>query len=254
MNPRKEPEYRVLHGPEGLLPPAAASMGIPLPEKGEGLLEGRIVPDDRVFEEAARKLLTRQNPTLFPGPMVLWAWTDHTAEKAEAVYEIANEIPGCRIIPMPDYRPIYPKIDPEAVINPCHPNLTIWHNRIEACIFVGVHCHFANITLKMVRAGTNCWTIALCAEAGHEDAMASVPRCGVEELYKMRDALRKVKQEGLTPLYQGLGILPSGWAQRQALAGQFAAPKPLSEEEMVEAGVVPEFGHELEKGLDENEE
>jgi hypothetical protein len=254
MKPKKEPTYRVLHGPEGLLPPAAAIMGIGLPEKGEGLLEGRIVPENAAFEEAARKLLTRQNPTIFPGPMVLWAWTDHTAEKAQAVYDIAQEIPGSRIIPMPDYRPIYPKIDPEAVINPCHPNLTIWHNRIEACIFVGVHCHFANITLKMVRAGTNCWTIALCAEAGHEDAMASVPQCGVEELHKMRDALRKVKREGLKPLYEGKGIIPSGWAQVEALSGRFAAPKPLSEEEMVEAAVTPQFGHELEKGLDENEE
>lgn len=254
MKPTKEPTYQVLHGPEGFLPPAAAAMGIVLPEKGEGLLEGRIQPEEVVYLEAARKLLTRNNPTLFPGPMVLWSWTEHTSEKAQAVFDIAQEIPGVRIIPMPDYRPIYPKIDPEAVINPCHPNLTIWHNKIQACIFVGVHCHFANVSLKMVRAGTDCWTIALCAEAGHEDAMASIPHCGVEELYKMRDALQKVKRDGLKPRYEGMGLIPSGWAQRAALDGRFAGSKPLSEEEMVQAGVKPEFGHDLEQGLDENEE
>jgi hypothetical protein len=111
-------------------------------------------------------MLTRRNPTIFPGPLVVWGWTKHTQEKASVVLELAAEIPGVKIIPMPDYRPIYPKIDPEAVINPCHPNLTIWHNKIETCIFVGVHCHFASVTLKMVRAGTNCYTVALCAEAG----------------------------------------------------------------------------------------
>ena len=78
------------------------------------------------------------------------------------------------IIPMPDYRPKYPKIDPEEVINPNHPNLTIWGNKIEACIFIGVHCHYANLTLKMIRAGTNCCTMAICAEQGHEDAMLTI--------------------------------------------------------------------------------
>ena len=102
--------------------------------------------------------------------MVLWAWNEHAIEKAKATLEIAAQIPNVMIIPMPDYRPKYPKIDPEEVINPNHPNLTIWGNKIEACIFIGVHCHYANLTLKMIRAGTNCCTMAICAEQGHEDA------------------------------------------------------------------------------------
>src|SRR2546426_3851408 len=32
--------------------------------------------------------------------------------------EIAAQIPNVLIIPMPDYRPKYPKVDPEEVINP----------------------------------------------------------------------------------------------------------------------------------------
>jgi hypothetical protein len=251
MNLSKEPAYRVVPGPEGLLPPAAAVMGIHLPEEGEGLVEGKIVSESEALEAAAIAMLTRKNPTLFPGPMMLWGWTEHTREKAAPFFEVAHEIPGVRIIPMPDYRPIYPKIDPEAVINPCHPNLTIWHNKIEACIFIGVHCHFANITLKMIRAGTNCYTIALCAEAGHEDAMASVPQFGAEKIIRFRDALRRVKKNGIKPLYEGKGIIPSGWAQIAGLTGVDIS-KP--EEEMVPAGAQAEFGHDLEKGLDENEE
>ena len=246
-----EPIYQVVPGPEGLLPPAAAIMGIRLPEEGEGLIEGRIVTENEALEAAAIAMLTRKNPTLFPGPMMLWGWTEHTREKAGPFFEVAHEIPGVRIIPMPDYRPIYPKIDPEAVINPCHPNLTIWHNKIEACIFIGVHCHFANITLKMIRAGTNCYTIALCAEAGHEDAMASVPQFGAEKIIRFRDALRRVKKNGIKPLYEGKGIIPSGWAQ---IAGLTGADISKPEEEMVPAGAQGDFGHELEKGLDENEE
>ncbi|MFY9270700.1 MAG: carbon monoxide dehydrogenase beta subunit family protein [Candidatus Manganitrophaceae bacterium] len=251
MKQMTEPVYRVLPGPEGLLPPAAAIMGIHLPEEGEGLLEGTIVSEAEAIEAAAKAMLTRKNPTLFPGPLMLWGWNDHTREKADPFFEMAREIPGVRIIPMPDYRPIYPKIDPEAVINPCHPNLTIWHNKIEACVFIGVHCHFANITLKMIRAGTNCYTIALCAEAGHEDAMASVPHFSADKIRKFTDALRRLKKSGVKPLYEGKGIIPSGWAQVAGLTGA-AITAPV--QEMVEAGVHGEFSHDLEKGLDENEE
>lgn len=243
--------YSVVAGPEGLLPPAAALMGITLPEEGDGLVEGRIVSEADTMRAAAKALLTRKNPTLFPGPLMLWGWDEHTREKTAPFFEMAAEIPGVRIIPMPDYRPIYPKIDPEAVINPCHPNLTIWHNKIEACVFIGVHCHYANITLKMVRAGTNCYTIALCAEAGHEDAMASVPNFDAEKLVRFRDALRQVKKEGVKPLYAGQGIIPSGWVQ---VAGLTGADVSKPDENASFDDLSTEFAHELASGLDENEE
>lgn len=241
--------YAVLPGPEGLLPPSASIMGVILPEEGEGLLEGRIVSEQESMEAAAIAMLTRKNPTLFPGPLMIWGWTEHTREKSSPFFEIAHEIPGVRIIPMPDYRPIYPKIDPEAVINPCHPNLTIWHNKIEACILVGVHCHFANVTLKMIRAGTNCYTIALCAEAGHEDAMSSIPNVDAEKLYRFAEALRRVKRNGVKPLYEGHGIIPSGWAQQAHLSG-VDIERPQEHASLVGHGL----SHELERGLDENEE
>jgi hypothetical protein len=215
--------YRVVPGPAGILPPAAACCGVTLPEKGQGLVEGTLMPEKDTLEVMARELLTRQNPTIFPGPLVLWAWREGVAAKAAAVLELAAEIPGVRIIPMPDYRPIYPKIDPEAVINPCHPNLTIWHNKIEVCVFIGVHCHFANITLKMIRAGTNCYTITLCHAAGHEDSMASLPFADASQVRALTDAIRKQKREGLRPRYAdtpGIQLTAAQAALRQGLTWQ----------------------------------
>jgi CO dehydrogenase beta subunit/acetyl-CoA synthase epsilon subunit len=97
------------------------------------------------------------------------------------------------LIPMPDYRPKYPKINPEVEINPNHPNLTIWHNKIDACIFVGVHCHQANLSLKIIRGGTNCYTMAMCAQAGHEDACLSFRDLTVEKIMHFAEWVKKLK-------------------------------------------------------------
>ena len=167
-------EAIVAPGPQGFHPPSAAELGVLTPETGRGLKFGHVVEEEVAMEAMARAMLTRKNATIFPGPLVLWNWNDHAADKAKAVLELAAQLPDVLVIPMPDYRPKYPKVEPEEVINPNHPNLTIWGNKIEACIFIGVHCHYANLTLKMIRAGTNCWTSAICAEQGHEDAMFTV--------------------------------------------------------------------------------
>jgi hypothetical protein len=207
-----EKDRIIVPGPAGFMPPSAAQLGVSLPKSNNGIAYGHHVPEDLVIEEIARKMLTSPNATIFPGPMVLWAWNEHAVEKALAVLEIAAQIPGVLIIPMPDYRPKYPKVDPEEVINPNHPNLTIWGNKIEACIFVGVHCHYANLTLKMIRAGTNCCTAALCAEQGHEDAMLSVHDMDAAKLRKVAQITKRVREElgialpseGKTVRYTGL--------------------------------------------------
>jgi len=188
--------YEVKAGPISFLPPAAASMGNVLPDPGEAHIEGRIVPEEEAYEYCARKILAAKVPTIFPGPLVLWKWNDHVAEKAKAIRELANEAP-MRLIPMADYRPKYPKIDAAVEINPNHPNLTIWHNKIDACIFVGVHCHQANLALKMIRAATNCYTMAMCAQAGHEDACLSFRDASVEKIKKITAAVKKLKSEGV---------------------------------------------------------
>lgn len=186
-------EYKVTAGPEGYLPPAAASMGVVLPDKGEALVEGSIVLEEEAMKKIAEKLLSAKNPTFFPGPLILWAWNEKAVEKAKAVKELA-EVIGAKIIPMPDYRPKYPMINPEEEINPNHPNLTIWHNKIDVCVFVGVHCHYANLALKLIRGGTNCYTIALCGNYGHEDAMITLRDVHAEEVRELTEVIKSIKK------------------------------------------------------------
>ncbi|MEE8207163.1 MAG: carbon monoxide dehydrogenase beta subunit family protein [Nitrospinaceae bacterium] len=194
-------EYQVLPGPEAYLPPSAASMGIVLPDPGQAHIEGRIVDEAEAMEYCARKFLEAKVPTIFPGPLVLWKWNEKAAKKAKAIRKLAIEIPA-RIIPMTDYRPKYPKIDPEVEINPNHPNLTIWHNKIDVCMFVGVHCHQANLALKIIRGGAECYTVAMCAQAGHEDACLSFRDATPEKIDQLTEAIKKLKKEGV----KGQGI------------------------------------------------
>ncbi|UCD10840.1 MAG: carbon monoxide dehydrogenase [Nitrospinaceae bacterium] len=189
-------QYQVKAGPEAFLAPAAASMGIVLPDPGEAHIEGRIVPEEEAYEYAARKFLEAKVPTIFPGPLVLWKWNENAAAKAAAIRKLAEAIPA-RLIPMADYRPKYPKIEPAVEINPNHPNLTIWYNKIDVCIFVGVHCHQANLALKIIRGGTDCYTMAMCAQAGHEDACLSFRDATVEKIQKLQEAVEKLKKQGV---------------------------------------------------------
>ncbi len=185
--------YRVLPGPEGFLSPAAATLGVILPDPGEGLVEGGIVSEDQAIETAARKLLSAKNPTLFPGPAVLWDWKPVASELASSVKRLADAIPA-NIIPMADYRPKYPRINPEIEINPNHPNLTIWHNKIDVCLFIGVHCHQANIALKLIRAGTSCYTIAMCSFCGDDEANITVRDITPNTMERLISAVLKLKK------------------------------------------------------------
>ena len=196
--PMETEKYKVMPGPEGFLSPSAACSGIVLPDPGQGHVYGEIVSEDKALVAAAKALLKAKVPTIFPGPLILWEWNEHVPEKAKCLRALYEELkkykPTALLIPMPDYRPKYPKINPEVEINPNHPNLTIWHNKIDACIFIGVHCHQANLSLKIIRGGTDCFTIALCAQAGHEDAMVSVRDNDVEQINKLRAILKKIAQ------------------------------------------------------------
>ena len=107
-------------------------------------------------------------------------------QKAKAIREMADALPA-RLIPMADYRPKYPN----------HPNLTIWHNKIDVCVFIGVHCHQANLALKIIRGGTDCYTIAFCAQAGHEDACLSFRDINLEKIEKLTATIERLKKEGV---------------------------------------------------------
>jgi len=186
---------KITVGPVGYMPQSAPSMGVELSPEGQALLYGNIVSEEEAMRDAAKALLTMDNPTIFPGPQVLWDWREDVADKSAAILDLASEIPGCKIIPMPDYRPKYPKIDVKAEINPNHPNLTILDNKIKACVFIGVHCHYANLTLRMIRAGTSCYTVAMCAMMGHEEAMASIRDVHADSIEKFKDVVIAVRNE-----------------------------------------------------------
>ena len=232
-------------GPGEILPPAAASLATRFPVPGEGWLEGEITPEDVLIRAIAEKLLVGRNPTFFPGPLLLWGWNEATRIRASAALELVAEIPGIRIIPMPDYRPIYPKIDPEAVINPCHPNLTIWHNKIEVGLFMDAHCHYVNVMMKIIRGGTNCYTIAICANDTHEDAIASLGWVDLDKLARLRQAIVALRDSGK--------IVP--WALTAAGKAELAeqAKRRASARQEVQA-TLERWEHELVAGLDENEE
>ncbi len=188
------PERIIDVGPAGFHPPSAMELGVTHPESGGGLLYGRHAPQDDVIAEAARQLYTRKNPTIFHGPLYVWAWHAEWIAKGQAMLRLAAEIPNVMIIPMPDYRPKYPKIDPEEGINPNHPNLTIWGNKIEVALFIGIHCHYANLALRMVRAGTNCVTIAFCHDI-HEDAMLSIQDLDVKQMDHIIEIFKTVRKD-----------------------------------------------------------
>lgn len=189
----KAANMKLVVGPEGYLPLAASARGVVGPSKGEGLVMGRIVPEQEAIDEAARRLMQARNPTIFPGPLVLWGWNAQALRESKVVKALADAIPA-KMIPMADYRPKYPKIIPEQEINPNHPNLTIWKNKIDVCLFVGVHCHQSNIALKIIRGGTDCFTIALCTFNGDDEAHITIRDLTAETIQRIVDAVKRLKQ------------------------------------------------------------
>src|SRR5262249_56199607 len=112
-------QYRVLPGPEHFLPPAAASMGIYLPNPGEAHINGVIVSEEKAYEEAARQFLMAKVPTIFPGPLVLWAWNEKAAKKATAIRHLYNTLKECLqpgqtaiLLPIPHSQPNSPQLNP----------------------------------------------------------------------------------------------------------------------------------------------
>lgn len=184
--------YEMTLGPEGYLPPSVSERGVIGPSKGEGLVMGKRVPEQAAIDEAARRLLHAKNPTIFPGPLVLWAWNEQAIRESRVVKALADAVPA-KLIPMADYRPKYPKIIPEQEINPNHPNLTILKNKIDVCLFVGVHCHQSNIALKIIRGGSDCFTIALCTFNGDDEAHLTIRDLTADTIQRIIDSVYRQK-------------------------------------------------------------
>ena len=58
------------------------------------------------METAAKQLLGAKVPTIFPGPLVLWAWNEKAAKKAKAIRHLYETIKGKRFaLPTSDAYP-----------------------------------------------------------------------------------------------------------------------------------------------------
>ena len=66
-----ELERIVEPGPAGFHPPSAAELGVLPPMPNNGLTFGHEVSEEKALEEMAKAMFTRQNATIFPGPLVL---------------------------------------------------------------------------------------------------------------------------------------------------------------------------------------
>jgi len=187
-----EQKYKLTAGPEGYLAPAAALMGVESPDAGYALSGGGIVPESEALALIAEKLAAAKKPAVCPGPLLLWHWSDSVPAKAAAVRAMAQAC-GAKLLPMPDYRAKSPRINPETEINPNHPSLTIQHNGIDVCLFAGMHLHFANMALRLIRGATNCYTIALSDTAAIDEAILSVRDVDVRKIEVITKRIKGLK-------------------------------------------------------------
>jgi hypothetical protein len=51
--------------------------------------------------------------------------------------------------------------------------------------------------LKIIRGGTDCYTIALCGEVGHEEAVVTLRDVSAEKIEKLTETIKSVKRERL---------------------------------------------------------
>jgi thiamine pyrophosphate-dependent acetolactate synthase large subunit-like protein len=182
----KDNRYQELLSPEPL-------SQVPHPEVGKALVEERSVPEEEALLQIADKLLNAKKPVIFtPGRVILWAWGDGAVNKAKVLRELAKAA-GAEILPIMDIRPAYPTMRTAVEINPYHGDLIIGHNKYDVSVFVGIDCPYADVALKIIRDGTECYTIALCGHKGHVDAKITLRDTGLTKIRKLIEIINKMK-------------------------------------------------------------
>jgi len=181
-------KYRVLPGPEAYLAPAAAVMGAVLPDAGGAFVEGDVVPEDGAVELIAGKLAGAKNAVICPGPLMMWQWDGSAGHRAAALRELAA-VCGAAIRPITDYKPK----NPQAEMNLFHPNVMVINDEIDVCLFAGVHYHYLNVALRMMRGGTACYTIALCDYAASDEAMISLRDVDAAKIKSITEKVKTLK-------------------------------------------------------------
>jgi len=177
-----------------LLSPEAVSK-MPHPEAGKALLKDKIVSEEEALQEIAEIVLNAKNPVIFtPARVLLWTWEDGAPEKAKVLRKLAKAI-GAEILPILDLRPDYPQMRTAVEINPYHGDLVIGHNKYDLAIFMGIDCPYADVALKIIKDGTDIYTIALCAKLGHVDATLTLCKAGLEKIEELIEVITRTNEE-----------------------------------------------------------
>lgn len=164
------------------------------PGEGKAIVEEEEVSEEQALFKIAEKSLNAKKPVLFvPARIMLWTWEEGAPEKAKVLRKLAAAI-GAEILPVYDIRPAYPMMRTAVEINPYHGDLIIGHNKYDVSIFMGVHCPYADVALKMIRDGTKCYTIALCGHFGHVDADITLRDAGLKKLERLLEIIDKMKR------------------------------------------------------------
>jgi CO dehydrogenase/acetyl-CoA synthase epsilon subunit len=181
-------DYRWMVGPEPV-------SQMTHPEKETALVEGTMVPVEEALDKIVEKVSQAKKPVMVvPARMVLWHWEEAPPERAKIIRDLAAAM-GAEIRPIYDIRPPYPMTRTACEINPYHGDLVIAHENYDVAVFYGVECLYADVALKIIDLGTECYTIALCGKIGHVDASITLRDTGLERLKKIAAMFRDKKTE-----------------------------------------------------------
>ncbi len=187
MRERQKEDYRWLVGPD----PVAQ---LAHPEKEMALADGEVVPTEDALIKIAQRILQAKKPVVFvPARIILWSLDEDAPKKAKALRELAEAM-GAEIRPIFDLRPQYPIARTAVEINPYHGDLVIAHENYDVAVFYGVDCPYADVALKIISQGTECYTIALCGKHGHVDASITLRDIGIDRIEKLTVIIRDLRQ------------------------------------------------------------
>lgn len=98
----------------------------------------------------------------------------------------------------------------------------------------------------MIRAGTNCWTSAICAEQGHEDAMFTVRDSDATKIRRVAAVFKRVREEmGIKLPESGNNVRFTGLQSKVHGGKTHTNPLDFSIESPVD-GNAEAFGHKAE--------
>ncbi|MBT9160308.1 MAG: hypothetical protein DDT26_01585 [Dehalococcoidia bacterium] len=167
---------------------------MPHPEKGKAIVEEQVVQEKEAWKKIAEVLLNAKKPVIIsPARIILWTWEEGAPEKARVIRDLAAAI-GAEILPIIDVRPGYPQMRTAAEVNPYHGDLVIGHNKYDVVVFVAVDCPYADVALKIIKDGTDIYTIALCGKLGHVDATITLCNAGIAKVDELIEVINEMKK------------------------------------------------------------